>query len=217
MHPPTLLVHHPPPPVNAINFALDTLNKERAHATHIFIEIVALNELVIDKSAFYARLYLSVLVSAGVKHGHLPFWPSGVTSAPSTPAMQGRQITELTVFKRNIVQLGSKMYHISVNLAIGRREKIFGYKKLQGRQKGYKGWQKNSVHLFCSFFRLTFVVGPAKKSAGVSNGYVTPLFWTTKKLAPKIQDLAAKNIVEIQFYTGSENFILFNPRVKFQS
>ena len=133
------LPRHPPPPppprVNAINFALDTLNKERAHTTHIFIEIVALNELVIDKSAFYARLYLSVLVSAGVKHGNLPFWPSGVTSAPSTPVTQGRQITELTVFKRNIVQLGSKMYHISVNLAIGRREKNVWVQKASGAAK----------------------------------------------------------------------------------
>ena len=70
---------------------------------------------------------------------------------------------------------------------------------------------------FVLFLDLHFLWGRQKNQQGVSNGYVTPLFWTTKKLAPKIQDLAAKNMVEIQFYTGSENFILFNPRVKFQS
>ena len=44
------------------------------------------------------------------------------------------------------------MYHILVNLAIGRRKKnIWGHIKLQGRQKSYKGAAKNSVDLFFFF------------------------------------------------------------------
>ena len=43
------------------------------------------------------------------------------------------------------------MYHISVNLAIGRRKQIFGCKKAPGAEKGYKGAPKNTVDLFIIF------------------------------------------------------------------
>ena len=44
------------------------------------------------------------------------------------------------------------MYHISANLAFGRREKnIWVYKKLQGAPKGYKWTSKNSDDLFFFF------------------------------------------------------------------
>ena len=51
------------------------------------------------------------------------------------------------------------MYHISVNLAIGRREKIYsGVQKTPG-QKGYKVAPKNSVDLFSFFRHLSFCGG----------------------------------------------------------
>ena len=65
---------------------------------------------------------------------------------PCYPCYAGGGILpNLLVFKRKIVRLGSKMDHISVNLAFGRRKKnIWGYKKLQGRQKAYKKNRKKS-------------------------------------------------------------------------
>ena len=57
---------------------------------------------------------------------------SGVTTAPAMQGKGGGKLPNLLFFKRKIALLGSKMYHISVNLAISRREKnIWGYKKLQ--------------------------------------------------------------------------------------
>ena len=60
---------------------------------------------------------------------------------------------------------------MSVNLAIGQREKIFGVQKAPGGGKRlYKGDKKNSVDLFFSFFLDTQVfVGAPKKSAGGAN------------------------------------------------
>ena len=71
------------------------------------------------------------------------------------------------------------MCHILVNLAIGQREKnIWGYKKLQGRQKGYKGVQKNIVDLFNFIFRHSSFCGGwgAKNQERAPNCDVTPLF-----------------------------------------
>ena len=84
-------------------------------------------------------------------------------------------LPNLLFFKREIVRLGSKMDHMSVNLAIGRREKnIWGYKKLQERQKAYNKNRKinGGLFFFCFFFCFFFFgdskifVGTAKKSAG---------------------------------------------------
>ena len=83
---------------------------------------------------------------------------SGVTTAPATPAVQGggtlggRHITEFTVFKRKIVRRGSKMDHISANLAFGGREKnIWGYKKLQGGKKPIRKTEKKVATFFFVF------------------------------------------------------------------
>ena len=77
----------------------------------------------------------------------------------------GRHIIEFTVFKRKSVRLGSKMDHISVKLAFGRREKyILGYKKLQGRQKAYNKNRKKNGDLF--FETVKFCGGGKKKQQG---------------------------------------------------
>ena len=63
---------------------------------------------------------------------------------------RGKNFPEFTVFLRKIVRLGREMYHISANLELGRRENdIWGYKykKLQGRQKGYKRAPDEKVSL----------------------------------------------------------------------
>ena len=106
---------------------------------------------------------------------------SRIGFALTTPAMQGAapegggMLPNLLFFKREIVRLGSKMDHMSVNLAIGRREKnIWGYKKLQERQKAYNKNRKinGGLFFFCFFFVSFFFgdskifVGAAKKSAG---------------------------------------------------
>ena len=50
------------------------------------------------------------------------------------------------------------MYHISANLAFGRREKnIWGYKKLQGGKKPIRKTEKKSGDLFFYFFFLETV------------------------------------------------------------
>ena len=58
---------------------------------------------------------------------------SRVTTAPATQG--GGILPNLLFFKRKIVRLGSKMDHISANLAFGRREKICGYRKLENNYK----------------------------------------------------------------------------------
>ena len=70
------------------------------------------------------------------------------------------------------------MYHISANLAVGRREKnIWGYKKLQ---RGKKKNRKKSGDLFFLFFfffleTVKNLWGAAKNEQGAPNGNVTPL------------------------------------------
>ena len=73
------------------------------------------------------------------------------------------------------------MYHISANLAFGRREKnIWGYKYLGG-QEAYKKNRKKSGDLFFFFFFFFFLEtvknlwGRQKMSRGAPNGNVTPL------------------------------------------
>ena len=102
---------------------------------------------------------------------------SGVTTAPATPAMQGGGtlgggiLPNLQFFKRKIFWQSSKMYHISANLAFGRREKIFGGTKSCRGQEAYKKNRKKSGDLF--FF---FVCGGGKKWVGGHQmAYVTPL------------------------------------------
>ena len=51
------------------------------------------------------------------------------------------------LINEKIVRLGRKMHHISANLA-------FGYKKLHGRQKRYKGATKIVATFFLSFFKF---------------------------------------------------------------
>ena len=71
-------------------------------------------------------------------------------------------------FERKIARLGSKMYHMSVNLAISRRKKIFGVQKASGAAKGYIRGRQKIVSTFFNFFlkrHLSFC-GGAKKSAG---------------------------------------------------
>ena len=73
-------------------------------------------------------------------HAKRALRPSGVTTASATPAMQGWHLgggggilPNLLFFKRKIVRRGSKMDHISANLAFGGREKnIWGYKISRG-------------------------------------------------------------------------------------
>ena len=48
------------------------------------------------------------------------------------------------------------MYHISVNLAIGQRDKYLGIQKAPvGRQKGYKDAPNDSVDLFFQFNKMS--------------------------------------------------------------
>ena len=62
------------------------------------------------------------------------------------------------------------MYHISPNLAFGRREKnIWGYKKLPGGQEAYKKNRKKSGDLIFFFFFFEDskkFVGAAKNEQG---------------------------------------------------
>ena len=88
---------------------------------------------------------------------------SDVTTAP---AMQGATNYRIyCFFKGKTARLGRKMYHISVNLAVGRREKYLGYKKLHGRQKGHKGAQKKCRPYFLFTVDNYFFVGAPQKSA----------------------------------------------------
>ena len=77
----------------------------------------------------------------------------------------GGILPNLLFFKRKIVLLGSKMDHISANLAFGRREKIFGVRKAPGGpiRKTEKKWQ---LFLLFSCGDSKNFVGAAKKSAG---------------------------------------------------
>ena len=64
----------------------------------------------------------------------------------------GGIVPNLLFFKRKIVRLGSKMDHISANLAFSRCAKnIWGYKKLQGGQEACKKNRKQSGDLFFCF------------------------------------------------------------------
>ena len=75
----------------------------------------------------------------------------------AAPKGGGGILPSLLFFKRKIVRLGSKMDHISANLAFGRREKnIWGYKKAPEKPK--KKWRP----FFC------FVFGKSKKLVGVA-------------------------------------------------
>ena len=70
------------------------------------------------------------------------------------------------------------MYHISANLAFGRREKnIWGYKKLQGGKKPIRKTEKKVATFFFFFFfgDSKKFVGAAKNKQGAPNGNVTPL------------------------------------------
>ena len=74
------------------------------------------------------------------------------------------------------------MYHMSANLAFGRREKnIWGYKKLQGSKKPIRKTEKKVATFFFVFFLFFFFgdskkfVGAAKNEQGAPNGNVTPL------------------------------------------
>ena len=69
------------------------------------------------------------------------------------------------------------MYHISANLAFGRREKnIWGYKKLQGGKKPIRKTEKKWRLFFLFFFGDSKkCVGAAKNEQGAPNGNVTPL------------------------------------------
>ena len=70
------------------------------------------------------------------------------------------------------------MYHISANLAVGRREKnIWGYKKLQGGKKPIRKTEKKVAIFFFFFFLETVknLWGGKKMSRGAPNGNVTPL------------------------------------------
>ena len=68
------------------------------------------------------------------------------------------------------------MNHISVKLAFGRREKIFGGTKCSRRQKAYKKIEKKWRLFFCFLETVNCLWGAAKKLAGgAPNGNVTPL------------------------------------------
>ena len=71
------------------------------------------------------------------------------------------------------------MYHISANLAFGRREKnIWGYKKLQGGKKTIRKTEKKVATFFFFLFFLETVKnlwGRQKMSRGAPNCNVTPL------------------------------------------
>ena len=75
------------------------------------------------------------------------------------------------------------MYHMSANLAFGRREKnIWGYKKLQGGKKPIRKTEKKWRPFFFFFFLETVknLWGRQKMSRGAPNGNVTPLATPTK-------------------------------------
>ena len=60
------------------------------------------------------------------------------------------------------------MYHMSANLAFGRREKnIWGYKKLQGGKKPIRKTEKK-VATFFFFFFFFFFFGDSKKFVGAA-------------------------------------------------
>ena len=67
------------------------------------------------------------------------------------------------------------MYHISANLAFGRRKKYLGYKKLQGRQIGYNRAPKK-VTTFIFYFVTLSVCRAPKKIAGTPD-MVTLRHW----------------------------------------
>ena len=73
------------------------------------------------------------------------------------------------------------MYHMSANLAFGRREKnIWGYKKLQGGKKPIRKTEKKVATFFFFFFFFFWETvknlwGRQKMSRGAPNGNVTPL------------------------------------------
>ena len=68
------------------------------------------------------------------------------------------------------------MYHISANLAFGRREKnIWGYKKLQGGKKPIRKTEKKVATFFFFLETVKNLWGRQKMSRGAPNGNVTPL------------------------------------------
>ena len=58
------------------------------------------------------------------------------------------------------------MYHMSANLAFGRREKNLGVQKAPGGQEAYKKNRKKSGDLF--FFFFSFFFGDSKKFVGAA-------------------------------------------------
>ena len=133
---------------------------------------------------------------------------SGVTTAPATPAVQGAapegggMLPNLLFFKREIVRLGSKMDHMSVNLAIGRREKnIWGYKKLQERQKAYNKNRKKSGDLFFYVF-FFFFFGDSKNFVGAA-----------KKISRRRQMVTLRHCV--QPHLNSYRDIYYSPPWRF--
>ena len=103
-------------------------------------------------------------------------------------------LPNLLFFKREIVRLGSKMDHMSVNLAIGRREKkIFGgIKSSRSGKKPIIKTEKKSGDLFFyvsffSFFLETvkFLWGRQKNQQKAPNGNVTPLRTTTSQFVQR--------------------------------
>ena len=85
------------------------------------------------------------------------------------------------------------MYHISVNLAIGRREKIF-----RGRKKAIRGRQK----IVSTFFRHLSFCGGRQKTAGASNGNVTPLGVALFFDTPLV-DSSINKVPSFQIYSGA--------------
>ena len=68
------------------------------------------------------------------------------------------------------------MYHISVNLAISRREKSsWGTKSSRGGKKAIRGPQKLVSTFFLFLDTSIYVGGAPKNQQGASNGNVTPL------------------------------------------
>ena len=75
-------------------------------STEIYLDLLFLNaNLIVNNRASLISLYSKLVYTQWQRGGILP---------------------NLLFFKREIVRLGSNMDHISVNLAFGRREKIFG-------------------------------------------------------------------------------------------
>ena len=68
------------------------------------------------------------------------------------------------------------MYHISANLAFGRREKnIWGYKKLQGGKKPIRKTEKKVATFFFFLETVKILWRRQKNEQGAPNGNVTPL------------------------------------------